>query len=189
MSREPSELRLPTCEIVPPKGLWQFVITRVLAVAALGFIMAVGLNHSSKMVIAATLFLAVMTALAAIQVPLIKRRWRRLEQSRLRSLSGDAIYAGPARAESLPGTRGSRHVAGELVLDGQGLSFTPRRATEAPALKITWAKMTHIRLLPISTAPVAGSLELTLRGGSTQSFVVQRCESLADKLQHLPERL
>ena len=102
--REPSELRLPTREIVPPKGLWQFVITRVLAVAALGFIMAVGLNHSSKIVIAATFFLGLMTLLAAIQVPLIKRRWRRLEQTRLESLSGDAIYAGPARAESLPGT-------------------------------------------------------------------------------------
>jgi hypothetical protein len=37
--------------------------------------------------------------------------------------------------------------------------------------------------LPISTAPVAGSLELTLCGGSTQSFVVQRCESLADVMK------
>jgi hypothetical protein len=75
------------------------------------------------------------------------------------------------------------------MLDRQGLSFTPRRATEVPVLSVTWAEMTHIRLLPISVAPVAGSLELTLRGGSTQSFVVQRCESLAEKLQHLPERL
>jgi hypothetical protein len=49
--------------------------------------------------------------------------------------------------------------------------------------------MAHIQLLPISAAPVAGSLVLSLRGGSTQNFVVQRCESLADKLQHLPERL
>ena len=48
--------------------------------------------------------------------------------------------------------------------------------------------MTHIKLSPIPIAPVAGSLELTLRGGSTQSFVVQRSESLADKLQHLPEQ-
>ena len=189
VTREPSEPGLPTREIVPPRGLWRFVITRVLAVAALGFIMAVGLDHSSKVMIAATVFLAAMTLIAAVQVPLFKRRWRRLEENRLRSLSGDAIYAGPARAASLPGAGGGRQVAGELVLNKQGFSFTPRRATEVPPLNIAWAEMTHIRLLPISTAPVAGSLELVLAGGSTQSFVVQRSESLAEKLQHLPERL
>ena len=187
--REPSELRFPTREIVPPKGLRPFVITRVLAVGALGFIMAVGLNHSSKVIVAATIFLGVVALLAAIQVPLLKRRWLRLEESRLRSLSGDAIYAGPARAENLPGASGSRQIGGELVLNRQGLSFTPRRSTEVPALNIAWADMTHIRLSPISNAPVAGSLEVTLFGGSTQRFVVQRCESLANKLQHLPERL
>jgi hypothetical protein len=189
VTKEPSELRFPTREIVPPRGLWRFVITRVLAVAALGFIMAVGLDHSSKAIIAATIFLAAMLLIAAIQVPLLKGRWRRLEESRLKSLSGDPIYAGPARAENLPGARGGRQIAGELVLDRQGLSFTPRRATELPALNIAWSDMTNIRLFPISTAPVAGSLELTLHGGDTHSFVVQRCESLADKLQHLPERL
>lgn len=187
--REPSELRLPTREVVPPRGLWRFVITRVLAVAALGFIMAIGLNHSSKVVIGAIFFLGLMVLLAAIQVPLFQRRWRRQEQTRLESLSGNAIYAGPARADNLPGTTRSRQVAGELVLDRQGFSFTPRHATDAPTLNIGWAQMTHIRLSPIPLAPVAGSLELTLSGGSTQSFVVQRCESLADKLQRLPEQL
>ena len=157
--------------------------------AALGFIMAIGLNHSSKVIIAATIFLGVVSLIAAIQVPLLKARWRRLEESRLRSLPADVIYAGPARVENLPGAGKRRQVAGELMLDRQGLSFTPRRATEVPVLSVTWAEMTHIRLLPISAAPVAGSLELTLCGGSTQSFVVQRCESLAEKLQHQPERL
>ena len=157
--------------------------------AALGFIMAVGLNHSSKTMIAATIFLVLMILIAAVQVPLFKRRWRRLEESRLRSLPGDPIYAGPARAESLPGGVGGRPVAGELVLDSQGISFTPRRTQDMPSLNIAWGQMTHIRLLPISTAPVAGSLELTLHGGATQSFVIQRCESLAAKLQHLPECL
>jgi hypothetical protein len=180
------ETRLPAREIVPPKGLWRFVITRVLAVAALGFIMAVGLNHSSKVVISATVFLAVMVLIAAVEVPLFKRRWRRLEQERLSSLSAGTIYAGPARAENLPGAVGNRPIAGELVLDRWGLSFTPKRATEVRVLNIAWTEMTHIRLLPISAAPVAGSLVLTLAGGSTRSFVVQRCESLADKLQHLP---
>ena len=103
MPREPSELRLPTREIVPPRGLWRFVITRVLAVAALGFIMAIGLNHSSKVVLGATAFLGLMALLAVVQVPLFKRRWRRLEETRLESLSGQAIYAGPARADNLPG--------------------------------------------------------------------------------------
>ena len=186
---EPAGLRLPTREVVPPKGLWRFVIIRVLAVAALGFIMAAALNHSSRGMIAATAFLAVMFLIAAVEVPLFKRRWRRLEQQRLASLPGDAIYAGPARAQSLQPGGGSRPVAGEIVLDGHGFSFTPRRATDAPPLNIAWAEMAHIQLLPISAAPVAGSLVLSLRGGSTQNFVVQRCESLADKLQHLPERL
>lgn len=189
MTKEPPEPKLPTREIVRPQGLWRFVITRVLAVAALGFVMAIGLDHSSKVIIAATIFLALMTLIAAVQVPLFKRRWRRLEENRLRSLAGDAIYAGPARAESLPGARGSRQVAGELVLDRRGLSFAPRRATEVPPLHIAWEEMTHIRLVPIPNAPVAGSLELTLCRGSTQNFVVQRCESLADKLQSLPEQL
>ena len=189
MTSEPHEPRLPTREIVRPQGLWQFVITRVLAVAALGFIMAIGLNHSSRVVIAATVFLAFMTLIAVGQVPLLKRRWRRLEDNRLRSLEGDAIYAGPARAENLPGAVGRRQVAGELVLDRRGLSFAPRRATEGPPLRIAWGEMSHIRLVPISNAPVAGALELTLCRGPAQNFVVQRCESLADKLQNLPEQL
>ncbi|MGO9961983.1 MAG: hypothetical protein ACLPUG_00975 [Acidimicrobiales bacterium] len=186
MSKEPAEIRLPPREVVPPKGLWRFVITRVLAVAALGFIMAVGLNHSSKTVIAAAIFLVLMILIAALQVPLFKRRWHRLEEDRLKSLPGDPIYAGPARVDS-PG--GGRPVAGELVLDSRGITFTPKRTQDMASLRITWGQMTHIRLLPISTAPVAGSLELSLHGGATQSFVVQRCESLAAKLQHLPDRL
>lgn len=189
MTKEPAEIRLPPREVVPPKGLWRFVLTRVLAVAALGFIMAVGLNHSSKAVIAATIFLVLMILIAAAQVPLFKRRWRRLEEDRLRSLPGHPIYAGPARAESPPGGGGGRPVAGELVLDRQGISFTPRRSQDMPALDIAWGEMAQIRLLPIPTAPVAGSLELTLHGGATQSFVIQRCESFAAKLQDLPERL
>ncbi len=172
-----------------PQGLWRFVITRVLAVAALGFIMAIGLNHSSKVIIAAAVFLTFMTLIAVAQVPLLKRRWRRLEEDRLRSLEGNAIYAGPARAENLSGAGGRRQVAGELVLDRRGLSFAPRRATEGPPLHIAWEEMSHIRLVPISNAPVTGSLELTLCRGSTHNFVVQRCESLADKLQNLPEQL
>jgi hypothetical protein len=151
--------------------------------------MAVGLNHSSKTVIAATVFLVLMILIAALQVPLFKRRWRRLEQNRLRSLPGDPIYAGPARVERLAGGAAGRPVAGEIVVDDQGISFAPRRSQDMPPLHITWGQMTHVRLLPIATAPVAGSLELTLHGGATQSFVIQRCESLAAKLQHLPERL
>jgi hypothetical protein len=151
--------------------------------------MAVGLNHSSKTVIAATIFLFLMILIAAAQVPLFKRRWRRLEESRLRSLPDNAIYAGPARVESLSEGVRNHLVAGELVLDSQGISFTPRRTQDMPSLRIAWGQMTHIRLLPISTAPVAGSLELTLHGGATQSFVIQRCESLAAKLQQLPDHL
>ncbi len=151
--------------------------------------MAIGLDHSSKALLAATIFLAVVALIAVAQVPLLKRRWRRLEDNRLDSLSPDAIYAGPARAEDLPGAVGNRQVPGELVLHAKGLSFTPRRALDAPVLNLAWAEMTHIRLLPISTAPVAGSLRLTLRGGATHSFLVQRCESLADKLQNLPQQL
>ena len=60
---------------------------------------------------------------------------------------------------------GSRQVPGEIVLDGHGFSFAPRRATAALPLDIAWAEMTHIQLLPISAAPVAGSLVLSLRGG------------------------
>ena len=151
--------------------------------------MAVGLDRSSKTVIAAIVFLSVVILIAAAQVPLLHRRWHRLEENRLKALPGDPIYAGPARAENLPGAVGNRPVAGELVLDGRGLSFTPRRATQGPPLTIAWGEMANVRLSPISTAPVAGSLELTLHGGATQSFLVQRCESLAEKLQHLPERL
>ena len=189
MTKEPAEIRLPPCEVVPPKSLWRFVITRVLAVAALGFIMAVGLNHSSKTVIAAAVFLLLMIVIAAAQVPLFQRRWRRLEENRLKSLPGDPIYAGPAARESPPGRVKGRPVAGELVLDSQGISFTPRRTQDMASLRIAWGQMTQIRLLPISTAPVAGSLELTLHGGATQSFVIQRCESLAAKLQRLTDHL
>ena len=137
--------------------------------------------------IEALVFLGVVAVVAAVQVPLLQQRWRRLENERLASLPAGAFYAGPARAEGSPGA-GEKPVPGELVLDKNGVSFTPKREAP-PGSSIAWAKIASARLRPVSTAPLAGSLELSLIGGSKQSYVVQRCESLADALSHLPERL
>ncbi|MGO9584116.1 MAG: hypothetical protein ACLP36_15075 [Acidimicrobiales bacterium] len=189
MTAEPHGPKLPPTEIVPPRGLWRFVLTRVLTVAAIALVMVWAISNSRKGMIEAVVFLAVIILIATVEVPLLQRRWRREEERRLASLPGDAIYAGPARAESPPGAGGGRPVPGELVLDRRGLSFTPRRPGQVPALSIAWAEMSNISLRPVSAAPLAGSLVLTLAAGSTQSFVVQRCASLADKLQHLPERV
>jgi len=175
--------------VVPPKGLWQFVLKRLLLVAVIAVVMVWAISDSRKGMIAAIIFLAVIGLIATIQVPLLQRRWRRLEERRLTSLPGGAIYAGPARAEGSPGSGSGRPIPGELIVDSEGVSFIPKRAAQAGNLHFKWAEMSQIKLNPITSAPLAGSLVLTLAGGATQSFLVQRCGSLADKLRHLPERL
>ena len=186
---QPAGPKLPTTEVAKPKGLWQFVLKRLLLVAVIAVVMVWAISDSRKGIVAALVFLAVIALIAAIQVPLLQRRWRRLEEQRLASLPEGAIYVGPARAEGLSGSGSARPVPGELVLDAEGISFIPKRADQAGNLSFKWADMSHIRLNPITYAPMAGSLELTLARGATQSFLVQRCGSLADKLQHLPQRL
>jgi hypothetical protein len=171
--------------VVPPKGLWRFVFTRLAAIAAIALVMVWAISNTPKGMLEAIVFLAAVVLIAAVEVPFLQHRWQRLEKRRLESLPADTIYAGPARVESPPGAGGGRPVAGELVLDGLGLSFTPKHADQAPILKFSWTEMTHIALHPISMAPLAGSLELTLAKGATHRFVVQRCSSLADELQHL----
>ena len=177
MTTQSSGNRLPTTEVAPPKGLWQFVLKRLLLVAVIALIMVWAISDSRK------------GTIAAIEVPLLERRWRRLEEQRLASLPEGAIYAGPARAEGAPGSGSGRPVAGELILDAKGVSFTPKRTAQVGNLSFGWAEMSHIKLNPITYAPLAGSLVLTLAGGTTQNFLVQRCGSLADKLQNLSERL
>jgi hypothetical protein len=189
VTAQPRGSKLPTTEVVPPRGLWQFVAKRLLLVAVIALVMVWALSDSKKGTIAAVIFLAAIALIAAIQVPLLQRRWRRLEAGRLASLPADTVYAGPARAESPPGSGSGRPVPGEIILDATGLSFLAKRETPANSFSFKWHEMSHIRLSPISYAPLAGSLVLTLARGSTQSFVVQRCGSLADTLQHLPERL
>ena len=189
MTTQPSGNRLPTTEVAPPKGLWQFVLKRLLVVAVIALIMVWAISDSRKGTIAAVIFLAAIALIAAIEVPLLERRWRRLEEQRLASLPEGAIYAGPARAEGAPGSGSGRPVAGELILDAKGVSFTPKRTAQVGNLSFGWAEMSHIKLNPITYAPLAGSLVLTLAGGATQNFLVQRCGSLADKLQNLSERL
>jgi hypothetical protein len=174
---------------VRPKGLWRFVFTRLVTVAAIALVMVWALNNTRRGVIEAIVFLGVIALVAAVQVPLFQQRWRHLDERRLESLPSDTIYAGPARAESPPGAVGNRPVPGELVLNGKGVSFIPKRAGELPTSSVTWAEISHIRLQPISAAPLAGALVLTVAGGSKRSFVVQRCQSLADALSQLPERL
>jgi hypothetical protein len=181
--------RLPTTEVVAPKGLWRFVFTRLLAVAAIALVMVWAISNTPKGMIEAIVFLAVVVVIAAIQVPFLQRRWQRLEERRLESLPADTIYAGPARVETPASAGGGRPVAGEIVLDGLGLSFTPKHTGQAPPLRFSWAEMSHLALHPISMAPLAGSLELTLAKGTTHRFLVQRCASLADELRHLPDRI
>jgi hypothetical protein len=189
VTASPPRPSLPTTEVVPPKGLWQFVFKRLLLVAAIALVMVWAVGNTGRGMLEAVVVLALVILIAAVQVPLFQRRWRRLEELRLQSLPAGAIYAGPARAESLPGSEDGRPVPGELLFDATGLSFTPKQPARAKALRVKWTEMSHIRLNPISYAPLAGSLVITLPGGSTQSFVVQRCASLAEKLQHLPQQM
>lgn len=182
-------LKLPTTEVVAPRGLWRFVFTRLFTVAAIALVMVWALSNTKRGMIEAVIFLGAVLLIATVEVPLLQRRWHRLEERRLDSLPADAIYAGPARVESPEGAPAGRPIPGELVLDRKGVSFTPKREGQAPGLMLTWPEMRHIELRPISSAPLAGSLVLTLAGGSTRRFVVQRCDSLAKELQRLPERV
>ena len=190
MTQQPRAQKLPTTDVAPPKGLWQFVLKRLVLVALIALVMVWAISDSRKGTIAAMVFLALIALIAAIEVPILERRWRRLEQQRLASLPPGAIYAGPARAEEPEGSGSRRPIPGELILDATGVSFLPKRATPNGKLSFKWAEISHVKLDPITYAPLAGALVLTLaRGGATQSFLVQRCGSLADKLAHLPERL
>jgi hypothetical protein len=98
------------------------------------------------------------------------------------------IYAGPARLEAPKDAPASRPLPGELLVDRRGVSFTAK-AAQIPALNVAWSEISHVALRPISSAPLAGSLVLTVAGGTTHRYVVQRCASLADALAHLPERV
>ena len=181
-------MRLPTTEVVAPKGLWRFVLTRLLTVAAIALVMVWAISPTKEGVIEAVVFLGAIIVLAAVEVPLMQRRWRRLEKLRIEALPAGVIYAGPARVEAAERAPGTKPVPGELLVDRAGMSFTPK-AAEMPPFSVAWSDMSRVTLRPISTAPLAGSLVLTVAAGTTHRFVVQRCASLADALAHLQERV
>ena len=67
---------------------------------------------------------------------------------------------------------------------------SPRGAPTATVpSKLSWAGISHVELRPVAAAPLAGSLVLTVGGGIKHSFLVQRCESLADVLSELAQLL
>jgi hypothetical protein len=174
--------------VVPPKGLWRFVITRLLTVAAIALVMVWAISNTKKGMIEAVIFLGAIILIAAVEVPLLQQRWSRLERRRLESLPAGVIYAGPARLEAPKDAPASRPLPGELLVDRRGVSFTAK-AAQTPVLNLAWSEISHVSLRPISSAPLAGSLVLTVAGGATHRYVVQRCASLADALVHLPERV
>lgn len=189
MTAEPQGTRVPTTDVVAPQGLWQFVFKRLLLVAAIALVMVWAIGNTHKGMIEAISFLALIIVLAAVEIPLLQHRWNRQEQQRLETLPPGVLYAGPARVESDSANSHERPVPGELVLDDKGISFTPKRVGQAALMSLAWSDMRHIDLHPMSGAPLAGSLILTLARGSTHRFVVQRCTSLADVLLHLSERI
>lgn len=181
----PSGLPLPATEVASPKSLWRFLVVRLAVVATIALLMDFFLARTNRDFVEAAIFLALVGLVAMLQVPLLERRWRRLDRERRDRLGPETIFAGAARAEV---SDSAKPVPGELVLNRAGMSFTPRKPTEQGGFSAAWSDIARVSLRPAAAAPLAGSLEITFSGGPPRTFLVQRCGPLAEVLSELGER-
>ena len=135
------------------------------------------LNHRSSGIIGAAIALAGIALIIGIEVPLILRSQRRRQEEKLRSLPNGAFHA--CRGSTvMPGHRAL--VTGNMILDQQGITFTPLRDNSAP-LMILWFEVARIQLGRARSQPLAGSLVLNKSDGtkapssSGHGVVLLRC--------------
>jgi len=144
--------------------------------------LVLALNHRSSGIIGAVIALVVIALIIGIEVPLILRSQRKRQDERLRKLPNGAFYA--CRGTTvLPGNR--TQVAGNMVLDQRGITFTPLRDKKAPLI-VQWSEVIRLQLGRSRTQPLAGSLVLDKADGTKQAFQVRPWGDLAKVLTSAP---
>ena len=175
----PQGVRLPPCDIQLPASPWRRLALPlglpVLATAGV----VLGLNHSSSGVIGALVAVVVLAVIIGIEVPWLLRRQRRRQAGYLNRLPHGVFYAGLARTP-MPGNRGP--VQGSLLLDSQGMTFTPLRGGAAP-MRIPWSAVLGLRLKLAPGQPMAAAFEIATDDGTLRTFIVRGYPELARALQ------
>jgi hypothetical protein len=169
---------LPPRDIQPGVSAWRALAPRLFVPIVVGIALVLALNHRSSGIIGAVIALAVFALIIGIEVPLILRSQRRRQEERLRSLPNGAFYT--CRGSTvLPGHRAL--VTGNMILDQQGITFTPLREKSAP-LVIHWSDVARIQLGRARSQPLAGSLVLNNSDGTKHAFIVRAWSGLAEVL-------
>ncbi len=115
--------------------------------------MAIGLNHSSKVVVGATIFLGLMALLAVDSSAAAQAEVATTRREPAQEPFGRRHLCRACEGREFAGRHREPPGGGELVLNRQGFSFTPRRSTEVPALNIAWARDDPHQLSPIPNRP------------------------------------
>lgn len=158
---------LPPRNIQPGVSPWRALAPRLVIPLVVAMALVLALNHRSSGVIGALGVLVLFGLLLGIEVPLLLRNQRRRQEERLRNLPSGAFYA--CRCSTVLPNR--RAVAtGNMILDQQGLTFTPAKGDP---LVLGWREVTSIQLRRARSQPLAGSLVLTGSDGAKHTFIVK----------------
>jgi hypothetical protein len=169
---------LPERDIETPASPWRVLGPRLAIPTAFAILIFVPVVRDTKGVEAALGTLGIFILIVAIELPLLLRKQRRRQDERMRNLAPGSIYAGPAGI-TLPG--GRREVQGDLLIDSQGVTFTPTKAG-GPQINILWPSISSVTLRPARSRPLSGALMLSKNDGTTDSFIVRGYEQLAAAL-------
>jgi hypothetical protein len=159
---------------------WQTTRLR-LGVPVIALALVLTLDLRLRGIIGAVIALGGIVLIIAIEAPVVLRSQRLRQRERLLSLPNGAFYA--CRGTTvLPGHRSQ--IAGNMILDRQGITFTPLRE-ERPPLTVDWSEVVRLQLAR-SRTPVAGSLVLDKSDGTKQTFIVRGWGRLAKILTSAP---
>ncbi len=177
-----TETHLPPRDIESPVPTWRTLAPRFVLPMVVMAAVVLALNHRSSGVIGVSIALAILALIVGVEVPLLLRSQRKRQEERIRSLPSGVLYACRG-STALPGHR--TQFVGNLVLDQQGIVFTPHRHINTQ-VSIRWCEISRIQLRRARTQPLAGALILNKTDGGSHTFIVRGWGGLAKVLTLVP---
>ncbi len=174
--------RLPPRDIEQAVSPGRSLAPRLAPLAVTPPLIILAVNHHSSGIIGAAIALGIMVLIFGAEIPLILWSQRRRQRERMRNLPHDALYACRG-SMAVPGHRFP--VAGDMVVNYEGITFTPLRG-KRDLLTIGWSEVARLTLRGAQAQPLAGSLVLSRFDGTKQIFVVRSWGGLAEVLARVP---
>jgi len=180
MSEGISDVRLPRNTVTRPKNRYRssLLILGAIVLVLVGILWITGGN--SKQVVGGFIILVILYSVLVIEVVVGLRVQKRRQETRMSGLPKGGLFVGGAAIYPANGGQG-KPTYGSMLLDIQGLHFTPKKDQET--FEISWPNISSMNLGPANGKFGVGMLTLSLREGGERRLQVTGVNQLVDVIE------